>query len=342
MHTSRFSLRRLVGAMALSCAAMASVHAQDKPESITIGYLNLVNAQLVAKGLGLHEKELGVPVKWVKFGSGGDVNRAVTADQIDFGGVGNPPAAIGITRDLPYEGIFVLNMLGPVEGLAGRKSKGVATVKDLEGKTVAVPFGSTTHYLLIAALTEAGVAPTRVKMLDMSPSDAVAAWLRKDIDAAYIWEPGLGRMVADDGQIVTDSGAMARRGFPTWDVSVVMKRFSQKYPALVTKFVKSECAAIDYWNAKPEETAQIIAKELSLPVEDARRMMKGTGMVPCSEQVKAEYLGSSTKKGRFADTLLSTSTFLVEQKRLPSVKDRAGYEAFLNPSYIERHLADPK
>src|SRR3954471_10692903 len=110
-------------ALALSALLLAaSATAQEAPPAITIGYLNLVNAQLVAKGLGLHEKEFGVPVKWVKFGSGGDVNRAVAADQLDFGGVGNPPAAIGVTRELAYEGIFVLNMLGAVEGLVGRKS----------------------------------------------------------------------------------------------------------------------------------------------------------------------------------------------------------------------------
>src|ERR1700692_1919320 len=85
------------------------VQAQEKPASVTIGYLNLVNAQLVTKALGLHEKEMGVPVKWVKCGSGGDVNRVVAAEQIDFGGVGNPPASIGVTRDLPYKGILVLN-----------------------------------------------------------------------------------------------------------------------------------------------------------------------------------------------------------------------------------------
>ncbi|WP_341674763.1 ABC transporter substrate-binding protein [Niveibacterium sp. SC-1] len=314
-------------------------HAEEQPSEVTIGYLNLVNAQLLAKALGLHEKELGVPVRWVKFGSGGDVNRAVAADQLDFGGVGNPPASIGITRELPYEGIFVLNMLGAVEGLVGRKSAGVATVKDLVGKSVAVPFGSTTHYLLIAALRDAGIKPSDVKMLDMSPSDAAAAWLRKDIDAAYVWEPSLGRMLDNDGQSVLHSADMARRGYPTWDVAVVMKRFSSKYPALTARFVKAECAAIDYWIAKPAESAQLIAKELNLSVDDATRMMKGTTMVPCSDQVKSAYLGSSATKGQFADTLVATAGFLKDQNRLPATKTRNEYAAFLNPAYLERVLS---
>jgi len=335
----RSQLRRLAATTALAAAFTAPALAQERPATVTIGYLNLVNAQLLAKGLGLHEKELGTNVKWIKFGSGGDVNRAFTANQLDFGGVGNPPASIGVTRELPYEGIFVLNLLGSVEALAVRKSKNIETLKDLRGKTAAAPFGSTTHYLLIAALRDAGVDPNEVKLIDLNPSDAAAAWLRGDIDAAYIWEPNLDKLVQNGGRILTHSDELARRGYPTWDVSVVTKEFAAKHPDLVTKFVKSECAAVDYWIAKPEESAQIIARELSLPVEDARRMMKGTRVVPCSEQVKAHLLGSSAKKGQFVDTLLSTATFLHDQKRLPAVKERAAYEAFINPVYIERHLA---
>jgi taurine transport system substrate-binding protein len=319
-------------------ASVALVHgaaAQQKPDKIVIGYLNLVNAQLVTKALGLHEKEMGVPVQWVKFGSGGDVNNAVAAKQLSFGGVGNPPATIGTGRGLGYQGIFVLNMLGPVESLAVRTSKGIEKPQDLVGKTMAAPFGSTTHYLTIAYLRSAGIDPTTVKLLDMSPSDAAAAWIRGDIDAAYVWEPSLNRMVQNGGRILMDSGTMAARGFPTWDIAVVMDDFAAKYPEIVAKFVKSECAAVDYWLEKPEETAVIIAKELSLPLDDATRMMKGTKMVPCAKQIGADYLGTSKAKGKLVDTLVSTATFLTDQKRLPKVEARQTYEDFIVPKYLE-------
>lgn len=327
---------RIVVVTLLLVLPFKAVFSAGKPEAVTIGYLNLVNAQLIAKGLGLHEKAMGVPVKWVKFDSGGAVNTAVAGGGIDFGGVGNPPASIGVTRGLPYEGIFVLNMLGDVESMAVRADKNIKSVKDLAGKTLAAPFGSTTHYLTLMALKEAGVDPSRVKMLDMSPSDALAAWLRGDIDAAYIWEPNLNKMVQNGGMLLVGSHGMAKKGYPTWDIAVVMKPFAAKYPDYVLKFVKSECAAIDYWLAKPKESAAIIARELSLPVEDAERMMRGTEMVPCKRQITGEYLGTSAKKGKFVDTLVATATFLKEQNRLPAVKERAAYQAFINPSYVEK------
>src|ERR1700719_1963401 len=123
-------------------------------------------------------------------------------------------------------------MLGPVESLVVRESKTITKPEDLAGKTAAAPFGSTTHYLIIAYLRAGGGDPNTVK-------------------------------------------------------------------------------------------------HLSLPIDDATRMMKGTKVVPCAEQITGTYLGTSRAKGKFVDTLVSTATFLTEQKRLPKIEARATYEEFI-------------
>lgn len=313
----------------------SSTFAGDKPASITIGYLNLVNAQLISKHMGWHEKELGVPIKWVKFDSGGAVNTAIAGGSIDFGGVGNPPAAVGVSKGLPYEGIFVLNMLGAVESLVARTDKNIKTVKDLVDKKVGVPFGSTTHYLLMAQLKKEGVDPKKVTVIDMGPTDALAAWLRKDIDAAYVWEPSLDKIVKSGGTIILTSAQMAKAGYPTWDIAVVRKDFAKKYPELISKFVKTEARSVEFWNKDPKKSAEIIADELALPKNDVTRMMAGTAMVAAKDQLGSAYLGTSNKKGGFVDTLYSTAQFLAEEKRIPTVPDKALHEAFINPSYLE-------
>lgn len=326
---------------ALALAVPAALPAADKPDSITIGYLNLVNAQLVTKHLGLHGKEMpGVHIEYIKVGGGGDMLRAIAAEQVDFGGLGNPPAAIGATRGLPIQGLFVLNMLGAVEGMVVRESAGIESLEDLKGRRVAAPFGATTHYLLLNALRDAGIDPAEMELIDLRPSDIVAAWTRGDIDAAYFWEPNLDKTVKRGGRIMLHSGIMADRGYPTWDVGVVMNEFAEQYPDYVRKFVKAECAGIDFWLENPEKTAEIIAEELSLPLEDATRMMQGTTMVPCDEQLTAQYIGTADAKGQFADTLHATAEFLFAQKRLPKVLSREAFADFLNPSYLEDVAAD--
>lgn len=321
---------------ALGLSIGAAQAQADAPEEITIGYLNLVNAQLVTKSLGLVQEEMpGVEINYINVGGGGDMLRAIAADQVDFGGLGNPPAAIGITRELPIQGIMVLNMLYDVEAFAVRTSENIKRLEDLKGKTVAAPFGSTTHYLLLNALTDEGIDPASMKIIDLRPNDIAQAWFRGDIDAAWFWEPALGRVLEGDANLFLTSGTMAQRGYPTWDVGVVMNEFAEKYPDYVEKFIRAECKGIDFWLKNPAETAEIIAKELQLDLRDAARMMRGTEMVPCDEQLTAEYIGDSEKRGQFVDTLISTSTFLHEQKRLPKVPSRETFENFLVPGYLE-------
>ncbi|MGY4285893.1 taurine transport system substrate-binding protein [Bradyrhizobium sp. LM2.7] len=331
-------MKRLVATLALATLALtATARAEDKPTKVTVGYLNLVNAQLVTKHLGLLAKEMpGVDIKYVKVGGGGDMLRAIAGNDVDFGGLGNPPSAIGATRALPMKGILVINLLDYVEAMVVRSDKNITSLKDLKGKTVAAPFGSTTHYLLLQALKDEGVDPTSLKILDLAPSDIAAAWLRGDIDAAWFWEPNLDKAVKNGGKILITSGEMTKRGYPTWDIGVVMNAFAEKYPSYVEKFVKAECEGIDFWLKNPEKAAEIIAEELSLPLADATRMMNGTGMVACSRQLTDDYLGTSAKKGKFADTLLSTADFLVKQERLPKLLPRADFEAFIQPAYLEK------
>ena len=71
------------------------LQAADKPEKIRIGYLSLVNGQLISKYLQLHEKEMGIPIEWFRFNSGRDVNTAMASNSLDFGNVGlpQPPSA---------------------------------------------------------------------------------------------------------------------------------------------------------------------------------------------------------------------------------------------------------
>jgi taurine transport system substrate-binding protein len=331
-------MRKLIASFALVMLGLVSpAGAEETPAKITVGYLNLVNAQLVTKHLGLLAKEMpGVEIKYVRVGGGGDMLRAIAGNDVDFGGIGNPPTAIGVTRGLPIKGIFVINMLDYVEAMVVRTSKNITSFGDLKGKTVAAPFGSTTHYLLLQALKDEGVDPASMKIIDLAPSDIAAAWARGDIDAAWFWEPNLDKAVRDGGHIMITSGEMAKRGYPTWDIGVVMNAFAEKYPTYVEKFIKAECEGIDFWIKNPDKTAEIIAEELTLPLADATRMMNGTAMVPCDQQLTGQYLGTSAKKGQFVDTLVSTADFLVKQERLPKLLSRSEFEAFIQPAYLQK------
>jgi len=323
----------LVGLMAVMLGN--EVIAADKPEKVRIGFLSLVNGQLISKDQKFHEQEMGVPVEWFQFDSGRDVNTAMASGSLDFGNLGLPPITIGVGGGMKYWGVFNANILGAVESLVVRPP--IASVKDLVGKTVVCPFGSTTHYLLLKALNMNGVDPSKLKILDMSPSESLAAFMRKDIDAAYTWEPSLGGIVKAGGKIILTSKEMLDRGYPTWDIIAVQPEFAQKYPDFVVKFIKSELRAIEFWYSKPDQAAEIVAKQLGkISVEDGKRMMAGTELLRLDQQLSDKYMGTAKKKGATAQDIVNCGQFLVSQGRIKKEVTLEQAQNFLHPEFMEK------
>ena len=67
-----------------------------------------------------------------------------------------------------------------------------------------MPFISTTHYSLLAALKHWGIKPGQVQIINLQPPAIIAAWQRGDIDGAYVWAPAVNEL-EKDGTVLTDS-----------------------------------------------------------------------------------------------------------------------------------------
>lgn len=325
--------RWLVGiALAILVAAGVSspLFAQAKPEKITIAYQIIPNGEIIAKALGMHEKALGVEIEWRQFDSGRDVNTAMASGSVDIGLTGSSPAAIGISSGIPYEVIWLYDVIGDNEALVVRKGKGVEKVADLAGKKVAAPFGSTTHYHLLVAFKEFGLDPRKATVLDMQPPDMLAAWTRGDIDAGFVWEPTLIRMLESGGEVLVSSRALAEKGYLTADVAVVRKDFARKYPEVVATYVRTLSDAVKLFREKPQEAARAVAKEFGIPEAEALRQMKTMTFLTAEEHVTPEYLG-----GGVARALKDAADFLVSQRTIRSAPDLATFQKTVVSRYAE-------
>jgi len=317
-------------------ALVSGLWAQAKPDKVTIGYQVIPNNEIIAKALGWHEKEMGVKIDWKQFDSGRDVNTAMAAGSLDIGLVGTSPAAAGISAGVPYEVIWLYDVIADNEALVVKKGKGIKAVKDLVGKKVAAPFGSTTHYHLLVAFKVFGVDPKKATILDMQPPDMLAAWQRGDLDGGFVWEPTLIKMVEAGGEIILSSRALAEKGFLTADVAVVRKGFAEKYPDLVVRYLRSLSRAVDLYRKDPKEAAKAVAKEFQIPEAEAGRQMKTLLMLNGKEQLADKYLGTSAKRGALTKALKDTADFLLEQKTIRSAAALAAVEKAINPSYLEK------
>ncbi len=325
-------------ALALGLGLAQGAGAQAKPDKVVIGYQVIPNEEIIAKALGWHEKALGVKIEWKQFDSGRDVNTAIAAGSVDIGLVGSSPAAAGISAGVPYEVIWIYDVIGDNEALVVRKGKGIKAVKDLVGKKVAAPFGSTTHYHLLVAFKVFNVDPKKATILDLQPPDMLAAWQRGDIDAGFVWEPTLIKMVESGGEIVLSSRALAEKGFLTADLAVARKAFAEKYPDVVATYLRTLSRAVDFYRQEPREAAKAVAKEFGIPEAEAERQMKTLVMLNGKEQLGAKYLGTSARRGGLVKALKDTADFLVTQKTIKAAASTADIEKAVNPAYLERAM----
>lgn len=326
----------MITALALAGWGASDATAQAKPEKVVIGYQDIPNEEIIAKQLGWHEKELGVKIDWKKFDSGRDVNTAIAAGSVDVGLVGSSPAAAGLSSGVPYEVIWIYDVIAENEALVIKKGKGISKFTDLAGKKVAAPFGSTTHYHLMVAFKVFGLDPKKATILDMQPPDMLAAWQRGDIDAGFVWEPTLIKMVESGGEILVKSKELADKGYITADVAVARKGFSEKYPQLVSTYLANLSKAVDYYRQSPAEAAKLQAKEFNLPEAEMARQMKTMVMLNGKEQLDAKYLGTCQKRGALAKALKDTADFLKAEKRIKEAPALAAFEKGVNPCYLEK------
>lgn len=317
---------------AASVIAVLSNPAWAAAQEVNVAYQTVVEPAKVAQADGAYEKASGWKINWKKFDSGADVITAVASGDIQVGYVGSSPLAAAATRELPIETILIAAQIGQAEALVVRNGSGINTAQDLIGKKIAVPFVSTTHYSLLAALKHWGVPASKVQILNLRPQEITAAWQRGDIDAAYVWDPALGK-VKESGKVLTDSAEVARWGAPTFDAWIVRKDFAQKHPDFVTAFVKvTGKAYADYrshgadWKAGSPQFEKI-ARLTAAKQSDIAELLAGSGFPTLAEQ--GPLLSGSTVKA-----LAATAGFLQEQKKVERVLP--DYQPYVNPAFVKQ------
>ncbi|MER7131870.1 taurine ABC transporter substrate-binding protein [Streptosporangium saharense] len=318
----------LLLAAALTLTACGSGEPEDKPAAdgspatLRIGYQLIPNGDLIVKDQRWLETALpNTKIVWSRFDSGGDVNTAVIAGSLDIGLAGSSPVTRGLSAPLniPYRVPWIFDVIGDNEALVARG--GVTDVKGLAGKRVATPFSSTSHYSLLAALSEAGLSESDVKILDMEPPDIQAAWQRGDIDAAYVWTPNLAELQKNGGTTLVTSRQLAQRGKPTADLAVVRDEFATKYPGALRTWLQQQDRAVKLARSDKDAAAAAIGRQLNLDPAEAARQLGQLVLLDAVEQRSAGYLGTPSAPGKLAENLRSAAEFLKTQKKVDAVPD---------------------
>ena len=293
----------------------ATAHAAD----VTVGY-QLVYGPWKAKMEDLRANGLGgKTIDFVRFTSGTEVINAMASGSVDISLNGSSPTAAGYSRGVDLQVIYIYDNINDAEALVVNDS--ITAPQDLIGKTIAVPFGSTTHFHMMFALQQFNIPSADLEVLDMSPPDMVAAWERGDIDGGFVWDPALGRM-KEKGRVLLTSGDLSNWGKATFDAMVARKGFTDENPDFACRWVKMVSSADADYRANPgaygpgTDNAVAIADSVSGNPDQVGGVLALYDYPTLEDQVSGTWLD-----GGVQNALRAASEFLVSQGKLDGVLD---------------------
>ncbi|QXI30674.1 aliphatic sulfonate ABC transporter substrate-binding protein [Pseudomonas vanderleydeniana] len=186
---SRLLLCALVVASALSASYV------DANETLRIGYQKSSTLITLLKSQGTLEKALAkehIDVSWHEFPSGLPLLESLNVGNVDISAdVADtvPVFAQAAQAKLTY---FAQEAASPAaQAIVVRKDSPITHLAGLKGHTVAVTKAAGSHYLLIAALTRAGLKFSDITPAYLTPADGRAAFENGKVDAWVTWEPFL-------------------------------------------------------------------------------------------------------------------------------------------------------
>ncbi|MEP7063710.1 MAG: taurine ABC transporter substrate-binding protein [Betaproteobacteria bacterium] len=320
-------------------AAMVAMPTLAQKE-VTIAYQDMVVPYRIMQESKELEKQTGYKINWKQFGGGGEVIKAMASGAVQIGEIGSAGIAASVSRGEPLELFWILDDIGGAEALVVKNNSGIKTVADLKGKTIAVPFNSTTHFHTMVALEQAHVNPADVKILNLRPPEVRAAWQRGDIQATFIWNPVLAEVKKDGHVILTSGKISADTGKATFDGYCVNKDWAKANRDFMVKFVKLMATADNEyrrdkakWTAGSAE-AKAVAKWSGAKPEDVPEAI-GLYQFPTLQEQADKWLGGG-KNSIAAKALAATSEFQKSQKQIE--KTLPDYSVVVNPSYAQAAL----
>jgi sulfonate transport system substrate-binding protein len=148
--------------------------------------------------------------------------------------------------------------------IVARRSAGIASVKDLRGKKIAIAKNTSAHYYLVKSLALAGVEEDAVTVVSVSPITKMPDALKNhEVDAVAIWEPeseNSAVAIGPDAIVLQDRGVY--RELFNLQTSTKVLADPAKRRALV-EFLKSLTAASESLRGRPQQSWPLLATKLN-------------------------------------------------------------------------------
>ncbi len=231
-----------------------------------------------------------------------------------------PNVVVGFAQGIKMSMVYVEKYITDSECLAVRKDAGINTLKDLKGKKIGLPFNTSVHFAMLAALKTAGLGPSDLTLINVKADSILATWQRKDIDGAYIWYPVLGDLLADNGKLLLKTGDLAASGTLVFDGIVVRDEFKQKQPELVLAYLKEYDRLCTMYEKQPQEVVKVLSPYLQMTPEKTMDYINTFHSISPKELASEKWMGMpGAKDTGVVRTLQSQAEFLKAAEQMTTI-----------------------
>ncbi|WP_407304370.1 aliphatic sulfonate ABC transporter substrate-binding protein [Acinetobacter sp.] len=234
--------------------------ASYKADTVRIGYQRSSTLMTLLKESGELEQKLAdkkVKVSWHEFTSGQPLAEALNVGSVDVtADVADtvPVFAQAAKANLTY---YAKETASPnAQAILIPKNSTIQTIGDLKGKKIAVTKAAGSHYLLIAALNQAGLNFKDIQPAWLSPADGRAAFEHGGVDAWVTWEP-----YVSSGTVVQHAKILASgQGLASYTrYYLTGHQFAQDNPAILNDIVNTLKEKATWVKQHPDDAAKVLA-----------------------------------------------------------------------------------
>jgi NitT/TauT family transport system substrate-binding protein len=311
-----FALRTLTltGTIAVALALLASPAHADPPKPYKVGYNAWIGsiAFFVADKKGFFKEE-GLDVQTKSFSSPGDGLKPLMTGDLDAV-LSTADTVLTVVDKAPgqLKIVYLTDTSAGADAILAKKE--IITVTGMKGKKVAATLGQCNQLLLDKALEKAGMTEKDIKLVNMNPDDAGAAFAAGKVDVAVTWEPWITKVSGEKkGHVIFSS-----KDTPNLilDVLAVSTKTTTKKAAETKAFLRGMDKGYDFVQAHPDEAAALAGKVLEQTPAEVKAMLpkvllyskkKNQEMLAGPAQEATKQVAKFFKDQKVNDTLVDVS-----------------------------------
>lgn len=232
-------------------------------------------------------KDVPYKVEFSTFQFGPPLVEAAGADKIDLAWVGNTPPLFGAAAGADFKIIAAVREYDSQENsLLVPKGSPIKDFKDLVGKKVAVPKGSSANGYLFSGLKREGIDPKQVDLVYLPPADGLAAFSSGRVDAWVVWDPFVQQAEATANAVAVQGGEPDEHGIGFQIASSKALEDPAKR-AVFTDYLNRLQGAWAWAKKNPDGWAEAWSKDSKLPIAVTKKaaIAKASRLTPVDDEV---------------------------------------------------------